>query len=78
MNREPPKKLKMWVGNLDGSREGLVIAPTKKRAIEIVGSGTTDFNAYWREHAVDPQLETEVLYTRRFGASAPWFRGRCP
>lgn len=35
-------KLKMWIGNLDGRREGLVIATTKKRAIEIVGAGRTD------------------------------------
>jgi hypothetical protein len=75
------KKLKMWVGNLDGSREGLVIAPTKVRAREILGSRTsrTDFDAYWREHPVDLRLEPEVLYTRRFGAHVEaWFRGRCP
>ena len=77
-----PVKLKMWVGNLDGSREGLVIAPTKVRAREILGTRTTsrsDFDAYWRDHPVDPRLEPEVLYTRRFGAPMEsWFRGRCP
>ena len=73
-----PVKLKMWVGNLDGRREGLVIAPTKKRAMEITGSGPTDFNAYWREHPVDLRLEPEILYTRRYGASMEaWFHGRC-
>jgi hypothetical protein len=75
------KKLKMWVGNLDGSREGLVIAATKVRAREILGARTsrTDFDAYWREHPVDPRLEPEVLYTRRFDARIEaWFRGRCP
>jgi len=74
-------KLKMWIGNLDGSREGLVIAPTKVRAREILGPLTSrsDFDAYWQEHPVDPRLEPEVLYTRRFGASMEtWFRGRCP
>lgn len=75
------KKLKMWVGNLDGRREGLVIAPSKKRAREIIGPRTsvTDFNSYWREWPVDLRLEPEVLYTRRFNASMEsWFRGRCP
>lgn len=74
-------KLKMWIGNLDGSREGLVIAPTKVRARAILGTSTsrTDFDAYWREHPVDPRLEPEVLYTRRFGANVEtWYRGRCP
>jgi hypothetical protein len=69
----------MWIGNLDGRREGLVIAPSKKRAAEVTGSGLTDFNTYWTEHPVDAQLEAEVLYTRRFGGrTEPWFRGRCP
>lgn len=75
-----PAKLKMWVGNLDGQREGLVIAPTKKRAREIIGARTSesDFNSYWREWAVDLRLEPEVLYTRPFGAhTESWFRGRC-
>ena len=67
----PVKKLKMWVGNLDGQHKGLVIASTKKRAREIIGPRTseTDFNSYWREWPVDLRLEPEVLYTRRFGAS---------
>jgi len=77
-------KLKMWVGNLDGRREGLVIAPTKVRAREIIGAATgarssrKDFDAYWHEHPTDLRLEPEVLYTRRFGAHMEsWFRGRC-
>ena len=72
-------KLKMWVGNLDGSREGLVIAPTKARARAIIGTGNSDFDAYWRLLPVDPRFKPEVLYTRRFGTGAEtWFRGRCP
>ena len=75
-------KLKMWIGNLDGSCEGLVIAPTKARARAIIGSNSrSDFDAYWRERPVDPRLAPEVLYTRRFGTCAcveGWVRGRCP
>jgi hypothetical protein len=70
-------KRKMWIGNADGRRAGLVIAPSKKRAAEIVGGGLTDFNRYWREWPVDPALEPEMLYTRPFDSSGPWFRGRC-
>jgi len=73
-------KLKMWIGNFDGSRQGLVIAPTKARAIAIVGSSRSDFNGHWiLRRDVDPTLEPEVLYTRPFNKhDAAWFRGRCP
>lgn len=71
-------KLKMWIGNLDGRREGLVIATTKKRAIEIVGGSRKNFDDYWRERPVDASLEPEVLYTRPFYTVRAWYRGRCP
>lgn len=77
-------KLKMWIGNFDGRRQGLVIAPTKQRAIEVAGVGRTDFNAYWHEVSPIPtDLEPEVFYTRPFADSlrdgkAVWRRGRCP
>lgn len=77
-------KLKMWIGNLDGSRHGLVIAHSKQRAREVVGVGRADFDSYWSEQRViNTTLDPEVLYTRPIanrGASqtAPWQRGRCP
>jgi hypothetical protein len=76
-------KLKMWIGNLDGSRQGLVIAPTKARAREILGIGHGDFDGYWTEQpAIYPALEPEVLYTRPIqrhrNDAAPWYRGHCP
>lgn len=75
-------KLKMWTGNLDGSREGLVIAANKRRAREVVGTGRTDFDTYWRETPIDASLDPEVLYTRPIDhgirGAAPWYRGRCP
>ena len=70
-------KLKMWTGNFDGSRQGLVIATSKQRASEVVGSGLTDFNRHWREQPIDEALEPEMLYTRPFDSRGPWFRGRC-
>jgi hypothetical protein len=75
-------KLKMWVGNLDGVRQGLVIAASKTRARAIIGTGSSDFEGHWTQQpAIDPTLETDVLYTRKFAdrrASVPWQRGRCP
>lgn len=76
------RKLKMWTGNLDGDRQGLVIASSKDRAQKIVGVGRTHFDNYWApQPEVDPTLESEVLYTRAFTysiKSAPWCRGHCP
>src|SRR6185436_5480544 len=77
-------KLKMWIGNFDGLRQGLVIAPNKENARKIVGTGRADFDGYWAEQPVDPTLESEVLYTRastRNGGQSGlglWQRGRCP
>ena len=78
-------KLKLWTGNYDGRRAGLVIAATKKRARDIVGRSVTEFNSYW--HEAGPRLlesavglEPEVLYTRPYDAKddVPWQKGRCP
>lgn len=70
----------MWVGNFDGRRQGLVIAPTKKRAREVAGRTVTEFNGYWHEMPLAAALEPEVLYTRPFDArgDVPWQKGRCP
>jgi hypothetical protein len=71
--------VKMWIGNLDGSRQGLVIAPSKKRAREIVGASRSDFDGHWAvQDQVDENLEFEKLYTRVFDENqARWTQGRC-
>ncbi len=76
-------KLKMWIGNLAGARQGLVIASTKDRARKIVGTSRSDFDSYWIEQpAIYPALEPEMLYTRPIqrhrNDAVPWYRGRCP
>lgn len=73
-------KLKMWIGNLDGTRQGLVISGSKTRACAIVGTSRNDFDGYWAmQPAIDASLETDVLYTRKFAdRTASWQRGRCP
>ena len=81
MKPAPKPKLKMWTGNLDGRRKGLVIARTKQRAIEVVGTGIADFNRHWREQPIDESLNPEVLYTRPYAdgirGAKTWVRGRC-
>lgn len=70
--------VKMWIGNYDGRRKGLVIAPTKKRAMEIIGNNRTDFENYWTlQPEIDGTLEVEVLYTRKFDGKGSWQKGRC-
>lgn len=80
-------KLKMWIGNFDGHREALVLAPNKERARKALDVGRADFDKYWVEcnpTSLSPPLnsaalEAEVLYTRRYDAhpTTPWFKGRC-
>ena len=75
----PMTSVKMWIGNLDGDRQGLVIAPSKERARKIVGTSRADFENHWvRQSGVNQGLEFEVLYTRVMGAADDqWQQGRC-
>lgn len=72
-------KRKMWIGNLDGARQGLVIAPSKERARKIVGTSRKDFENYWALQAgIEQGLACEVLHTRPIDhKGAPWQQGRC-
>jgi hypothetical protein len=73
------KAMKMWIGNLDGDRQGLVIASSKERARKIVGTSRNDFENYWALQAnVGQGLAFEVVYTRPLRhRNAPWQQGRC-
>lgn len=76
------RNMSMWIGNLDGQRNGLVVASSKKRAREIVGVGHTEFDGYWaKQPGVDPELKPETLYTRPNTGSGRggerWIQGRC-
>lgn len=74
-----PPSWKMWIGNLDGTRQGLVVARSKELARKIVGASRNDFENYWVLQAdVGPGFEVEVLYTRRGPDDAQWQQGRCP
>lgn len=75
----PMRSMKMWIGNLDGDRSGLVISSSKERARKIIGASRADFEGYWvRQSYVDQGLEFEKLYTRPSDGAARWQQGRCP
>lgn len=67
--------VKCWVGNLDGTREGLVIASSKAKATKVIGTSMNDFNSYWHQATRWPSqsgLEPYVLYARPFGSRDEW------
>jgi hypothetical protein len=76
------KRWKAWIGNLDGSRAGLVVTTSKERARRIIGTSRRDFENYWvLQVGVDETLEFERLYTRPIqnrGEALEWQLGRCP
>lgn len=82
-----PSKLKVWIGNLDGSRQGLVIASSQIAGAKAVNTGLTDFRRYWKaiNEASEGELtrfQVETLYTRPMASKAhdglvPWNKGRC-
>lgn len=72
-------KLKAFVGNLDGSRMGLVISGSKKRAAAAAGTSLYDFDNHWREadHSLTLGRKVEILYTRRYDLGEEWTQGYC-
>jgi hypothetical protein len=77
-----PRRLKCWIGNLDGSRYGLVIATSQKRAAKVLGMGLQMFNNYFAEaDEVSTLRKSETLYTKpisnRFGEHHEWVEGYC-
>lgn len=80
------RKLKVWMGNLDGRRDGLVITTSKTKARAIIGRCSAKaFNDYWSEQSdiIDAKVyEAETLYTRPNGGRDPvrvrtWTKGLC-
>lgn len=69
--------VKCYTGNLDGRREGLVVASNQKEAAKIVQTSLNDFRNYWAAKGhpwpiTAPKLRT--LYTRKYGGE--WVEGR--
>lgn len=77
--------MKFWIGNYDGRREGLVLAPSKTAAAKIIGVSLRAFNDCWTQPTRVVQVngvvdfEPETLYTRPYATYAATFvKGRCP
>lgn len=70
---------KCFIGNLDGRREGLVVARSARQAAEIVGTSVKDFADYWHPSPDWPMqtIYPYELYTRPFDSKGPWVKGRC-
>jgi hypothetical protein len=71
--------VKCYTGNLDGTREGLVVASNQKEAAKVAGTTLYDFRNYWGSEThpwpiASPKLRT--LYTRKFGGGREWVEGR--
>lgn len=75
--------MKMWIGNLDGIRKGLVISRSKERARKIVRASRAEFDGYWAVQAVvDTTKKPDTLYTQPgvasyVGEPPPWTEGLC-
>lgn len=76
-------KLKFYAGNLDGTREGGVLAPSWKEAARAIGQSVHSMRQFFNFHAPPEQeLKPLTLYTRRFQygpkRNQEWIEGRCP
>lgn len=76
------EKVKCWIGNLDGHRQGLIVAHNQKEAAKIARTSIGSFRDYWslqtgKWPVTAPKLLT--LYTRPYGslASDPFQEGLC-
>ncbi len=73
------KTLKCFQGNLDGQREGLVIASSQQQAASIANTSIHELRTYWVTDGDWPDQEIKVncLYTRPICSTAPWVEGVC-
>lgn len=60
------KQLKCYIGNLDGLRQGLVLADNQKQAAEVAGTTLYGFRQFWGEGLPPKGIKFEpvTLYTR--------------
>ncbi len=66
--------MKWFSGNLDGTRRGLVIANSWKRAAQVAHTSVYEMKQYWHRHTTNcPHgLEREVLYVKPYDGTGPW------
>ena len=77
------RALKCWVGNLDGLREGLVLAHNQTEAVKIIGISVNHLRDYFNRRSdwslFQQVLKPLTLYTRLmlYIDNNPWEEGRC-
>ena len=67
-------KLKCWVGNLNGSYRGLVVATSKTKAAAVAGTTLYDFNKFWHK-AISVKIgefKPDTLYRKHFDSAEAW------
>jgi hypothetical protein len=78
-------KLKCFLGNYDGTRQGLIITSSRTKAAQIAECWVHSFQLHWGEYGdkYAAGLKPDTLYTRLFSSSYvgdnnPFQEGRCP
>ena len=54
------RKLKVYGGNIDGIRRGILAFETKKEAIKILKMSMYEFNLYWGETGNDEEIKIAI------------------
>ena len=71
-------KLKMWTGNYDGERRGLVITTSKTKAAKLAHASVHHFSEYWNECDIIEGLLPDTIYTQPYDIHTNvWMVGRC-
>ena len=72
------RKLKAWIGNLDGYREALIVSTSQKAAAAILDTSLHDFRAYFSELTGPISMyEQDKMYTRLFSSKSGFVKGKC-
>jgi len=77
--RKRAQIVRVYMGNYDGSRQGLVVAASQKEAAKIARTSVYTFRQYWSARAEWPltKLKLGVLYTRKYDTQNEWQEGIC-
>ena len=81
MNEKRGRRVKMFEGNYDGSRMGLILATSQKMAANIAGCGVQSFRDFW--YSLEPRpycvgKKHDTLYTKPMDAApSEYVEGRC-
>ena len=74
------RRMKCYVGNYDGQRNGMVYATSKVEAAAVAQCSVYSFNQYWSIHTAWPIAHPKALtlYTRKNDYKSVWQEGICP